>query len=168
MNNLTNTKTPQELLEWMKNNLTYYGVVKKHLYTPKDVIKTKQAHCWESVELTRVELINMGFNCHIVFFRTQDDSVTHTACLYEDNKKYYWLEWAWGKYEGIHGSYNTFDKWMLEITSKLEKEYNAKVFAYYGNIYIHENMTQVEYFNKAVNCKEYKLNTDKQPAFLSW
>lgn len=162
---LTKVKDDKELLAWMKKNLTYHGVVKNHLFTPEEVIETKKAHCWESTELERRELHYLGYTCKTIMLVMSNLSVTHTALVYVKEGKFYWFEWAWHKHEGIHGPFDSKNEVIKHIGNLFIKDNGRNIYCFYGYMHINKNETAAEYFKRAEQCEEIKVNylneTDK-------
>lgn len=167
---LTNSKNDEELLEWMNKNLTYHGVVKKYLFTPEEVVKKGLAHCWESTELERRELHFLGYNCKTILLYTDKLSVTHTALIYVKDNKFYWFEWAWYKHEGIHGPFNTKKDVINYVLDLFIKQHGKDIRCFYGHMYIDKNNTAEEYFKRAEQCEEIKINkiSNKRNALEDW
>lgn len=153
-NKKLNVTTPEKLLLWMCQNLAYHGISKEYLYSPEEVISKKLAHCWESCSLEYVILDELNLNPSIVYLENSDSSVTHTLVIYTNNKKYYWFEWAWFKYQGIH-SYNSEKALIEDIIKKFKKDNNLKLITK-GNDTIQLNTNQQIYYN--IMLKWTKLN----------
>lgn len=127
---ILNVKTPEELYSWMNSNLTYEGVHKGYLKSPEEVISSKKAHCWETTELERVVLKELGYECFCLYLESPGTIATHTTLIYEDKHSYFWFEWAWGKYQGIH-RYSSFEEAVDAIRTSFLKEYkNYTHFTY--------------------------------------
>lgn len=136
-------KTPEELYEYMSNNIQYgfkgtNGKIyldtnedfnegfpdKYELMKPEEVLEYKVGMCFEQTELERAWFINHGIN-HKVFFHMialpyNNNYSTHAFLVYELNNKWYWFENSWYDEKGIH-EYNT-----LEELLKDEFEKDAK------------------------------------------
>lgn len=162
---LTQVQNDKDLLSWIKKHLKYHGVTKDFLFTPEEVIEKGLAHCWESTELERRELHYLGYKCNTIMLTTDNASVTHTALVYIKNEKYYWFEWAWHKHEGIHGPFDSRYDVIKHITNLFIKDNGNKVHCFYGYMHINKNETAEEYFKRAEQCEEIKINylneTDK-------
>ena len=122
VNKITN---PQELLEFMNNNIIY-GFVGKNgkkytnpnseewddwyqecmVQSGEEVIISGIGTCWDQVELERLwfEKSAYPFKTFFCWFEVnrENDLPTHTFLIYEDNNKYYWFEHSFGDYCGIH------------------------------------------------------------------
>lgn len=155
---LTQVQNDKELLSWIKKHLKYHGVIKDYLFTPEEVIEKGLAHCWESTELERRELHYLGYKCNTIMLTTDNASVTHTALVYIKDKKYYWFEWAWYKHEGIHGPFDTRHDVIKYITNLFIKDNGNKIHCFYGYMHINKNETAEEYFKRAEQCEEIKIN----------
>lgn len=155
---LTQIQNDKELLNWMNKHLTYHGVIKDYLFTPEEVVEKGLAHCWESTELERRELHYLGYTCNTVMLTTSNVSVTHTALIYIKDKKYYWFEWAWHKHEGIHGPFDSKDDILNHIVKLFIKDNGINIHCFYGYMHISKNDTVKEYFQRAEQCEEIKIN----------
>ena len=125
---LKEIENPKQLYDFMDAYLKYEGVNKGYLKTPEELIETGKGHCWETTELERVILNQLGFKCYCFFLVTPGDKVTHTTLVYEDANKFYWFEWAWGKYSGIH-KFNTLQDAIDQIRIAFLIEYkNYSIF----------------------------------------
>ena len=142
---LTGSQSPEELLQWMNNNLTYLGENKKRLYLPEEVIDKKKGHCWEVADLTYHELGAMGYVCYLLYLEDEGFKQTHTTLIYYDGDKYFWFEWAWGKNKGIHGPFKTKEDVVRLVIAKFKKQYLTIERAKLGHGRIKPNMTEREY-----------------------
>lgn len=162
---LTQIQNDKELLSWMRKHLSYHGVVKNFLFTPEEVIEKGLAHCWESTELERRELHYLGYKCNTIMLTTDNASVTHTALVYIKDEKYYWFEWAWHKYEGIHGPFDNKHDIVNYIINLFIKHNGYKIHCFYGYMHINKNETAKEYFQRAEQCENIKINTSNHSQY---
>ncbi len=123
--NFDNIKTPEELLEFMNDNITYGFVGKNnkkyldmyskewddwyemcYVQTGEEVLISKIGTCWDQVELERLwfEKNNYNFKTFFSWFEVnrENDLPTHTFLIYEKYNKWYWFEHAFESYRGIH------------------------------------------------------------------
>lgn len=149
---LTSSKTPKDLLNWMNKNLTYEGKYKGYLRTPEQVVKDKKGHCWETAELTNKELTKLGFSCQTLYLTNDilynEDTVTHSTIIYKNREnEYYWFEWAWLKYEGIHGPYKDLDCVLKFVINIFNKTYKNIAIAKLSNIGLINLTNETDYIN---------------------
>ena len=118
-------KSPEELLQFMNNNIKYGFVGKNgkkytNMYSPdwndwyqvcyvqnaRDVLNSKIGTCWDQVELERAwfEKNNYAFKTIFIWFEVygENDLPSHTFLIYEKDGKYYWFEHAFESFKGIH------------------------------------------------------------------
>lgn len=154
-------KTPKDLYIWMDKNLTYEGYSKEYLLSPEEVIKYKKAHCWESSSLTFTMLKELGMSPYILYLETENVEVTHTTVYYHNNDNYYWLEWAWFPYRGIH-EFKNEESLLSDIVNKFKKE-NAKRLSLLtkGTYIIKDNTKQIDYYNNLINMYKLDINNPK-------
>ena len=125
MDILNTINTPLELLEFMKENITY-GFVGSNgkLYIDQDsdewndwynvcrvqnaeqLLKSKTGICWDQVELEREWFSKHNYNFATIFIwfsvEYKNDYPTHSFLIYEENNKWYWFENAFFDETGIH------------------------------------------------------------------
>ena len=125
MNILDSINTPEELLEYMNNNIKY-GFVGKNgkkyydmyssewndwhdecfVQTAEEVIESKTGTCWDQVELERAwfEKNNYKYKTIYSWFEVNrpNSLPTHTFLIYEKDNKWYWFEHAFEAFKGIH------------------------------------------------------------------
>ncbi len=119
-------KTPEELLKFMEENITYGFITKngkkytdpsskvwqKDWYskcivqTGKEVLKTKIGTCWDQVELERLWFKEHNYSFKTIFMIFSSNKInnlpTHTFLIYKKANKYYWFEHAFYINKGIH------------------------------------------------------------------
>ena len=149
LSQLIKVRNPKDLFKWIEENLEYNGVSKEFLYSPKEVIKQKKAHCWESSSLEFTILDELKLNPTILYLESENGEVTHTSVYYTVNNKYYWFEWAWYKHHGIH-EYASEVNLIKDIISKFKKDNQLKLITK-GRTVILENTKQIDYYNKMIN-----------------
>ncbi len=155
--------TPQELLEFMENNINYgfHGIDDKD-YTPEDkdfntncrekwilsdanrVLKYKLGHCWDQVELERDWFSKKGYEFKTIFiwflFNKENNYPTHTYLVYKENNKWYWFEHANYNNKGIHEFNSLKDAILFQMKKHIEyasknNEINEEII---NNIHIYE------------------------------
>ena len=141
---MNDIKTPEELLNFMRNNIIY-GFVGKNgkKYTDmfseewndwysqcivqngEDILKSKIGTCWDQVELERQWFAKNNYTVHTFFMwfevGRECDLPTHTFIIYEDNNKNYWFENAFEAQRGIH-EFNTLNE-AVEYAKSKQIEY---------------------------------------------
>ena len=146
---MDNIKTPEELLSFMRNNITY-GFVGKNgkIYTDifseewndwyeqcfvqngSEVLNSKVGTCWDQVELERLWFESHNYKYHTYFMWFEVDREcnlpTHTFLVFENNSKYYWFENAFESQRGIH-EFNSLNEAIEDVKSK-QIEHTKKNF----------------------------------------
>ena len=94
------------------------------LSSPEDVIKNEVGICYDLVELERTYFKSLGikFNTYFMVYYESKQIYTHTFIVYEENEKFYWFEYAWNKFRGIHEYVSLFDL-LTDVRDKF-KEFN--------------------------------------------
>lgn len=120
-----NLKTPEALLNWMKENVQYIEYTK--LKSPDELYESKKGSCHDQSEFTYKALRKMHLDPGRVFIieynpDTNQGGETHSFSYYIKKKKYYWLETAWGGNIGIHGPYENLDKLKEAVIKKWDKK----------------------------------------------
>ena len=133
-----NINTPEKLLNFMddidygyidKNEESNVGEIDEkdfyknyRLQSPMEVIKSKLGVCWDQCELERYvfkKYIKLPFK--IYYFELKNENKeSHTALIFQKDKKYYWFEHSWNKQKGIH-EFDSLKECISKI-SKLHKE----------------------------------------------
>lgn len=167
MNNFKKINTPQQLLEYMKNNVKYGFVDKNNnpyftfeewnkkcvVQTGENVWKTNIGTCWDQVEMERVwfENHNFNFKTYFFWFNTEKDLPTHTILVYKENDKYFWFENAFENQRGIH-QFNSLTNLLKNVKQKL-CEFSSNVLTKDDL----KTLTGYEYpkINKKMSVEEY-------------
>lgn len=159
---------PRELLIWMDKNLTYEGKSKGYLRTPSAVIEDKLAHCWESSELTRVELNSLECSCETIFVANKNFTVTHSAIIYQKSSKWFWFEWAWYKHAGI-SDFKSRAECIEAVISAFEKQYGRTSICVAGSRkMIIPGDAESDYINRASSMPKVIRLTMKKPKYSQW
>ena len=140
-------KTPNELLDFMKNNIKYgfLGKNGKKYYdqyseewndwnnecivqSGEEVLNSNIGTCWDQVELERLwfEKNNYNFKTIFMWFEVgrECNLPTHTFLLFEHDNKWYWFENSFEMYRGIH-EYNSLEEAIEDVKSK-QIEFTSK------------------------------------------
>lgn len=124
-------KTPEELLDFMSNNINY-GYLGKNgrvyhytdsdfdsdwykqyiLENADDITEYLYGNCWDQVELERDWFIKNGYEIKTIYEMVKldydNDYPSHSFLIYKDNKYWCWFENADFNNRGIH-KFNTLD-----------------------------------------------------------
>ena len=89
------------------------------LLDPATLIKTKHGVCYDQVELERyyLDLDNIKSDTYFIIEYDNENSHTHTFLVVADKDKYYWFEYSWQHYRGIH-EYNSLDELLRDVKEK--------------------------------------------------
>jgi len=143
MNNISdfkNIKTPSELMDFMNNNITYGFISKtgkKYIEqneewnkdwftqcivpTGESMLKTKCGTCWDQVELERKWFQEHDYQFMTIFswfeISKPNNYPTHTFLAYKENNKWYWFEYAFTTYRGIH-EFNSLVELISDVKNK--------------------------------------------------
>lgn len=167
---IENIKTPEDILEYMKENIKY-GFIdnNQNIYPDNDkdwdnsfsehyqlqissnLLKTKYGVCWDQVELERYLLKKINIKSKSYFIVEYDGKQypTHTFIVINDNNKYYWFEHSWEPHRGIY-EFNSLNELLLDVNDKFKKMLiNKKISTDDIIIYEYEEPT------KSLNCLEF-------------
>ena len=123
--NYDQINTPNELLEYMKNNIKYgfMGKNGKKYYNQnsiewndwekecfvqsgEEVLESNIGTCWDQVEFERMwfDQKNINYKTLFIWFEVgrENSLPCHTFLLFEHKEKWYWFENSFEKYRGIH------------------------------------------------------------------
>lgn len=139
---LDNIKSPEELYQYMDNNIKYGLTIDNKVYewdlngefqyicqtkwrlqSSDELIKTGYGHCWDQVELERdwFQINNYEYKTFFICFLFDYDNTypTHSYLIYKDKTKnrYYYFEHADSNNKGIF----EFDSYEEAIKYQLEK-----------------------------------------------
>ena len=88
------------------------------LETPEEVEKNKIGICWDQVEYLRDYLEKKKVKVKTYFLiYYKGICQTHTFLIYEEKKKYYWVENAWEIFAGVH-VYNSIKELITDVRDK--------------------------------------------------
>ncbi len=118
-------KTPEELLDFMKDNINY-GYLGRNgrvyhyddsdfntewqnqyiLENSKDLLNNLYGTCWDQVEFERDWFLNNNYEIKTIFEMVkldyENEYPTHTFLIYKENNNWYWFESADSNNRGIH------------------------------------------------------------------
>lgn len=86
------------------------------LQSPDELIKNKYGVCFDQVELERYYLDKENIKSKSFFIVNSDVTNTHTFIVVKLDK-YYWIEHAWGCFEGIH-EYDSLCELLNDVKNK--------------------------------------------------
>ena len=142
-------KSPEDLYEWMKNNLGYGYFGKDHkihkeedidfeeswnenyqLQTPSEVIKNKVGTCWDYVELERDFFKTWKIKHYTIYHQValpyENPYPTHSFLIFKKKEKWCWFEFAWEDEKGIK-EYHSIEELLKEESKK-----NIELLKSYG------------------------------------
>ena len=137
---LEKIRTPEELLEYMKKNITYGFIGKNNkvyknplskewddwkeeclVQTGEEVVNTKIGTCYDQVEFERLWFEKHHYELKTVFLCFEVDYEnnypTHTFLVYKKNQKWYWFEHAFEPCRGIH-EFDSLEETINTVISK--------------------------------------------------
>jgi len=133
INSFEKIKSPEELLDYMRENIEYGFVGKNnkrvyttkdedmgadfvkeyYLQTPEELLKSKCGVCYDSTELERFWFSKQKYEFKTFFLmfmkEINNNLPTHTFLAYKNNDKWSWFESSFKKHEGIHEFENIND-----------------------------------------------------------
>lgn len=97
------------------------------LLSPEEVEELKVGTCFDLVELERSYFKSLGKKCDSYFMVYYESKriFTHTFIVYEENEKFYWLEYDWEKLRGYHEYMSLFDL-LTDVREHFKKYHNLK------------------------------------------
>lgn len=117
---LDNVKSPGQLSEWMRRNITYNHT--NHFRSFEEVLSDKKGDCHDQVEFESKIFSNMGVKYGKLFVAEYKElpkcGTTHSLLYYYENGKIYWFENAWDGNEGIHGPYKSVKDLKEDVSNK--------------------------------------------------
>ena len=118
-------KSPEDLLRWMKKNISYHNFTR--LKSPDELYNSKTGSCHDQSLFVKYVLGKLHIKTGTLFIiecpeKGGAGGETHSLTYFEKNKKLYWFESAWGGNEGIHGPYDS----LSELKHAVEDKWNKK------------------------------------------
>lgn len=104
------------------------GFKKKYiLQTPEEVLKNKVGVAFDLVEIERNYFKHLGlkFNSYFMIYYESRKVYTHTFIVYEEKEKFYWFEYNWESFRGIHEYMSLYDL-LTDVREKFKKQHNIK------------------------------------------
>lgn len=165
-----NIKTPEQLMDWMEQNITYelandeYGAEDDPpTKTAEEVIETGTGHCAEQSYLEYKVLDELGYFPQLIFVKENNskkdysaDGSAHMFVVYQDeDEKYTYFEHSQEHNKGIH-KFDSMSE-LLDFVGKNWWRYDAN-----SNIlevrYIDEPITGVDNWELAKECHKYPVD----------
>ena len=167
---LDNIETPEELMSWMKENITYelandeYGAENDPpTKTAEEVIETGTGHCAEQSYLEYRVLDELGYFPQLIFVKENNseddygaDGSAHMFVVYQDDdEKYVYFEHSQEHNKGIH-KFDSMSE-LLDFVGKNWWRYDANSDILEVR-YIDEPITGVDNWELAQECHKYPVD----------
>ena len=127
-------KSDEDLLSWMKNNISYSNFTK--LKSHDEVLKSKKGSCHDQVMFEYEELKKLGYSPKGLFIIELDKNgqggMTHSLVYYKKGDKVCWFEHAWKGQEGI-GEHNSLSD-IKDIIKDMYNNYGWGNIRKYGKL----------------------------------
>lgn len=163
-----NISSPKELLDWMKENITYelandeYGAENDPpTKTAEEVLATGTGHCAEQSYLEKKVLDELGYETQLIFVKENNskndygaDGNAHVFLTYQDNEKYFWFEHSMEHMRGIH-KYDSEEELLQDVAKNWWRyDENSDILEVR---FIPEPITGVDNWGLAQKCHEYPV-----------
>ena len=110
--------------------ITFHDKFKEEycLQRPEEVLENKMGINFDLVELERdiLSTRDVDLRTYLMMSSSKDEDNSHAFLVYKDDKYYYWYEYSWLKYRGIH-RYNNKENLFRDILNKYSKVINCEV-----------------------------------------
>jgi hypothetical protein len=110
--------------------ITFHDKFKEEycLQRPEEVLENKMGINFDLVELERdiLSTRDVDLRTYLMMSSNKDEDNSHAFLVYKDDKYYYWYEYSWLKYRGIH-RYNNKENLFRDILNKYSKVINCEV-----------------------------------------
>ena len=185
---MNDIKTPEELLNFMSNNINY-GYLGKNgrvyhyddsdfdsswyeqyiLENKNDILKNLYGNCWDQVELEREWFLKNKYKIKTIYEMVKldydNEYPTHTFLIYTDNDYWYWFENADFNNRGIHrfDSYDELLNYQYKKYVEFLKTFNITVDEIKKIIMTEfdkpkEHISAEEYLDYVINSKIIMFN----------
>lgn len=94
-------------------------------WDPEKTLKDKLGICTDQSVVTRYLLNKYHPEIKVQLYALYKGRFGHCVCTFEDNGKYYYLEHAWDKEEGLHGPFNSEAELEKYLGSIYHKHHDA-------------------------------------------
>ncbi len=142
--------TPKELMNYFKANMKYGFKYRNKIFTDlepdfqqnmdkfyklrlgEDFLKSKYGVCWDFCVLEDEFFKSAGIEhkCYFIesLLNKNDGGPTHTFALFKEKENWFWFEYSWQYYRGIH-KYNSIEHALDDILTKYKSFYDNKLYA---------------------------------------
>lgn len=168
-NQIAGVTSPEELLSWMKNNITYELVDDEYsnsngvpTKTAQEVLETKTGHCAEQSYLEKMILDDLGYESFYGMVKENNsekeygaEGSAHLFLIYlDEDNKYCWFEHSMQHCKGIH-KFNSLEELFKEV-SKQWWRYDKNSDILECRI-IDKDITGVDNWGLAKECYKYPV-----------
>jgi hypothetical protein len=104
-------KTPEALLGWMQQNMSYLNpsppdMTNWKYLSPAETFAGRTGDCIHQAALAKEVLVKSGYACKLLFV-SRPEKPDHGICYWPDaTGKLWWIENAWWTHRGIHGPFD--------------------------------------------------------------
>jgi hypothetical protein len=123
--------SPEELMDWMNENITYELVDDEYsnsngvpTKTAEEVLKTGTGHCAEQSYLEKEVLDDLGYETFLVMVKENNskkeygaEGSAHVFLVYKEGKNYCWFEHSMQHARGIH-KYTSLDALLQDVANQ--------------------------------------------------
>lgn len=167
---IDNINSPEDLLAWMEENITYelandeYGEEDDPpTKTAEEVLATGTGHCAEQSYLEKKVLDELGYETQLIFVKENNskddygaDGSAHVFLTYQDDdEKYFWFEHSMEHAKGIH-KFNSFGELLQDVATKWWRyDENSDILEVR---FLDKQITGVNNWELAQACHEYPVD----------
>lgn len=167
---IKDVNSPEELLDWMEENITYelandeYGAEDDPpTKTAEEVLATGTGHCAEQSYLEKKVLDELGYETQLIFVKENNskddygaDGSAHVFLTYQDDdEKYFWFEHSMEHAKGIH-KFNSFGELLQDVAAKWWRyDENSDILEVR---FLDKPITGVNNWELAQACHEYPVD----------
>lgn len=164
-----NIGSPEELMDWMNDNITYELVDDEYsnsngvpTKTAEEVLETKTGHCAEQSYLEKEILDNLGYESFLVMVKENNskkeygaEGSAHVFLVYKDEKdNYCWFEHSMQHARGIH-KYTNLDALLQDVANQWWRyDENSDILEVR---FMDKYITGVDNWGLAKECYEYPV-----------
>lgn len=124
-------ETPEQLMDWMNENITYELVDDEYsnsngvpTKTAEEVLETKTGHCAEQSYLEKEVLNELGYESFLVMVKENNskkeygaEGSAHVFLVYKDGDQFCWFEHSMQHSRGIH-KYNSLEDLLQSVAAQ--------------------------------------------------
>ena len=98
-----------------------------YLQNPEEVLSNQIGISFDIVELERsiLDSRKVDYRTYLMMYSDRENEMSHAFLVFKDEKSYYWYEYSWLKYRGIH-MYNNKENLFKDILNKYSKALNIE------------------------------------------